>query len=218
MAPAGSGRWSCAVYGCVACAGIHQPGYTMWDIRVEQYSAIAQPISGLGLGTTGPYMNAAFVAYGVLVIIGATGIFRGITQMQSAGRWTCSALLALHGLGAVIDGIFTLESIVVHTIGFMLALTPIATFLVISHHLRRIPSWRRFGTWLLVASPVTLILAVVHFATFDPRAAGIGIGIAGLTQRLLLVEMQVWIAAMGWLAFRRGALEGPSQLAAAERR
>lgn len=55
-------------------------------------------------------------------------------------------------------------------------------------------------------------------STFDPRAAGIGIGIGGLTQRLLLLEMQVWIAAMGWLAFRRGAFPGPSQLVPARRR
>jgi hypothetical protein len=41
--------------------GFVSPGYTMFDIRIEEYSAISQPISGLGMGVTAPYMNAAFV-------------------------------------------------------------------------------------------------------------------------------------------------------------
>jgi protein-disulfide isomerase len=35
------------------------------------------------------------------------------------------------------------------------------------------------------------------------HAADIGLGVAGLTQRLLTVEVLAWFVAMGWLAFRR---------------
>jgi len=90
-----------------------------------------------------------------------------------------------------------------HSLGFLLALTPIVSFLVIARQLRRIPAWRRLGTWLLVASPLTMVLTVLYFATFDPQAAGTNSGVAGLTERLLLVELQAGIVAMGWLAFRR---------------
>jgi hypothetical protein len=183
--------------------GFLSPGYTMWDIRVEEYSVISQPVSGLGLGVTAPYMNAAFIVMGILCVAGAVGIFCSIAELSTSARWTCTALLAPHGLGGVLSGIFTLESIMLHSLGFLLALTPIVSFLVIARQLRRIPAWRRLGTWLLVASPLTMVLTVLYFATFDPQAAGTNSGIAGLTERLLLVELQAGIVAMGWLAFRR---------------
>ena len=41
--------------------GFVSPGYSLWGTRIAPYSAISQPLSGLGLGPTGPYMNAAFV-------------------------------------------------------------------------------------------------------------------------------------------------------------
>ncbi|MDQ3641881.1 MAG: DUF998 domain-containing protein [Actinomycetota bacterium] len=182
--------------------GLVSPGYTLWDLRVEPYSAISQPISGLGLGPTAPLMNAAFVLMGLLSIAGAVGIFQGIQELSRRKRWTCAGLLALHGVGAIMAGIFTLESIMLHFAGFVLALTPIATFLFIGRALRRVPRWRRLGSWLLLGSPLTLALAILHFATFSPEAAGAGHGIGGLTQRILLVQLQAWLVAMGWLAFR----------------
>jgi hypothetical protein len=44
---------------------------------------------------------------------------------------------------------------------------------------------------------------VLFFLTFVPTAAGAQEGVGGLTQRLLVVEVLAWFAAMGWLAFRR---------------
>jgi hypothetical protein len=39
--------------------------------------------------------------------------------------------------------------------------------------------------------------------TFDQDAIVAGQGVAGLTQRILAVEVLSWFVAMGWLAFRR---------------
>src|SRR5258708_35517427 len=58
--------------------GFISPGYTMWGIRIAPYSAISQPLSGLGLGPTGPFMNATFILSGLLMVCGAVGIFRSI--------------------------------------------------------------------------------------------------------------------------------------------
>src|SRR6266511_1955480 len=41
--------------------GFLSPGYTIWGTRIAPYSPISQPISGLGMGATAPYMNAAFI-------------------------------------------------------------------------------------------------------------------------------------------------------------
>src|SRR5262249_39331501 len=120
--------------------GFLSPGYTAWGVRIAPYSPISQSISGLGLGVTAPFMNAAFVLCGVLLLIGVVGIFQSITAMGTAARWTCTVLLALSGLGAALDGVFTLESFFLHFLGFALACgVPVLGFLVSGLQLRRLP-------------------------------------------------------------------------------
>ncbi len=184
--------------------GFLSPGYTLFDTLIAPYSPISQPVSGLGLGPTGPIMNAAFVLSGLLLLAGVVGVFRGIPTVGTVQRWSCALLLALSPLGAVIDGIFTLESPMVHLIGFLLATaTPILSFPIAGAFLGSVPRWRRFGSWLLLGSPLTLALLMVFFLTFSPTAAGAATGVAGLTQRVLVFEVQAWFVAIGWLAFRR---------------
>jgi hypothetical membrane protein len=184
--------------------GFISPGYTMWGTRVAPYSVVSQPLSGLGLGPTGPFMNVTFILSGLLTVAGAVGIFRAIPELSPAARRIGTALLALPGLGAGMDGIFTLEHFFLHFVGFGLALTTVIGFPVIGYLLRRVPSWRGVGSWLIAAGPVTLALTVLYFATFTPTIEGIQHGVAGLTERILVVELQAWYVAIGWLAFRRG--------------
>jgi hypothetical protein len=79
----------------------------------------------------------------------------------------------------------------------------VLSFVVIALLLRSTKSFRRFGTWLLVGSPLTLALVVLYFLTFSPTVAGIQTGVAGLTERILVVEVHAWYVALGALAFRR---------------
>jgi hypothetical protein len=185
--------------------GFLSPGYRLFGTLIAPYSPISQPISGLGLGPTGPFMNAAFVLGGLMLLAGVIGVFQTMAASgRPAARWACAALLALSPLGMVVAGIFTLEAVFAHLIGFLLAVaTPVVSFLAAGWFLRGIPRWRRFGNWLLLGSPLTLVLVVLFFLTFDPAAAGAGVGVAGLTQRILSVEVHAWFVAMGWLAFRR---------------
>src|ERR1700682_6145496 len=83
--------------------GFISPGYTMWGVHVAPYSAISQPLSGLGLGPTGPFMNAVFILSGLLMMAGAVGVFRAMPELSPGARWTATVLLALPGLGAVVD-------------------------------------------------------------------------------------------------------------------
>jgi hypothetical protein len=187
--------------------GFVSPGYTIWDTRIAPYSPISQPISGLGMGVTGPYMNAAFVLGGLLLATGVTAIFATVTANgRATARRLSAVLLALSGLGMVIVGIFNLEAIMPHLLGVLLALgIPVLGFLVAGLFLRGVPAWRRFGNWLLLGSPLTLLLLVLFFLTFDPAASGANHGVSGLVQRVLAVEVQAWFVAMGWLAFRRSS-------------
>ncbi len=188
--------------------GFLSPGYTLFGTLIAPYSPVSQPISGLGLGPTAPWMNAAFVVGGLLLMTGVVGIFHSLREIGPLARWGCIVPLALSPLGMIVDGIFTLESMFPHLIGFALgSAAPVAGFLISGRVLRRIPGWRGLGTWLLVASPVTLVLVILSFTTFNPEAAGANIGVAGLVQRILLVELHAAFAAMGWMAFRHAPAE-----------
>jgi len=184
--------------------GALSPGYTAWGVRIAPYSPISQPISGLGLGPTATFMNAAFVLSGLLILVGVVGIFLSIREMGALARWSCIVLLVLLPLGMVVDGFFTLESFLPHTAGFLLGCaTPVLSFAFIGLMLRRVEGFRRFGSWLLLGSPLTLALLIVYFLTFTPTVAGIQTGVAGLVERILIIEVQAWFVALGWLAFRR---------------
>jgi hypothetical protein len=189
--------------------GFVSPGYSLWGTRIAPYSAISQPLSGLGLGPTGPYMNAAFILSGLLIIAGVIGIFHLLPEVGRRARWISAALLMLPGIGSIVDGIFTLESFFPHFMGFLLALSTVVGFPVAGFFLRRIPAWRQTGTWLIAAGPLTLALAVLYFMTFTPTVEGVQTGIAGLTERVLVVELQAWYVILGWKAFRRSSRHRP---------
>lgn len=170
------------------------------------YSHISQPISGLGVGLGAQWMNAAFVLSGSLILVGVVAAFRSIADLGPAARWACIALLALSPLGGVMDGVFTYQSFFLHFVGFLIAFgTTVPGFLVAGLLLRRVPRWRLFGGGLMLAGPLTLVATGLFLATFNPAEAGAGRGVAGLTERIALVEMQGWFVALGWLAFRRAS-------------
>lgn len=184
--------------------GFVSPGFTIFGNLIEPYSAISAPLSGLGLGPTGPFMNAGFVISGLLILVGVIGIFQSIQEMSATARWSCIALFALSPLGMVIDGIYTIESFMPHMAGFLLGTaTPVISFLVAGLLFRRIPNWQRFGNWLFLASPLTLVLVILSLVTFNQDAVMAGVGVAGLTERILIVELAAWFVAMGWKAFQQ---------------
>lgn len=187
--------------------GFRSPGFTIFGTRIAPYSPISAGISGLGLGPTAPYMNAAFVLNGVLTLVGVVAALRCIQELSGRARWSCTVLLGLSPVGSIMCGIFTLEAPIPHYLGALLGFgSPLVGFLVTGLALRRVVGWRRFGSGLLLASPLTLVLLVLYFATFSPTAAGAEHGVAGLTERILVTEALAWFAALGWLAFRRSVL------------
>ncbi|HEU4422505.1 MAG TPA: DUF998 domain-containing protein [Pilimelia sp.] len=202
--------------------GYVSPGYTFFGHRFSDYSPISQPISGLGMGVTGPYMNAAFVVTGLMLVAGVVGVFRTIgDDRRHVLRRASLALLASAGVGQAMCGVFDLEAITPHMLGFLLAIGgSVVSFLVAGAYFRSLPGWRRFGTWLLLGSPLTLALLIAFFLTFQPTADGAEHGIAGLVQRIGVIEVQAWFVAMGWVAYRRAPVGvlSPAAVGGARRR
>lgn len=215
------------------------PGYAFPALYVAAHSALVLPIGVLGLGATGPFMNAAFILCGLVLLIGIVGTFQSIPEMSPIARWSGTTLLALSPAGLVVCGIVTIESMFlyfpmrmpldahgfdwllpfaspVHSVGFLLTVaSPVLGFLVVALLLRRVQGWRRFGSWLLLASPLTLLLLVLFFATFNLSRVAMGgaefslLALGGLTQRALILEVHAWFVGLGWLAFtQRSGEEG----------
>jgi hypothetical protein len=184
--------------------GAISSGYTVAGAWISPYSPITQPISGLGLGATARYMNPAFVISGLLLLAGVVGVVRCLPPGGRPVALRASAvLLGLAPLGLITVGLFTLDTPVLHLAGAMLVLgTPVVSFLV-TGHLRHLPGWRGLDTGLTVAAPLTLVLFIVYNLSFSQSAVAAGHGVAGLTQRVLFVEILSWFVALGWRVLRR---------------
>jgi len=186
--------------------GFVSPGFTIYGVTISPYSPISAQISALGLGLTAFYMNTAFVLTGLLLLIGLIGIFWKIKGPNDETPWASVILLAITPLGAIMDGFYTINSGFIHYIISIVAfVAPVVSFAVTGFQLRKIPSWRNFGKWLILGSPLTLILLILFFMTFVPTPQGQEVGVGGLVERILITEVLFWYAAMGWLAFRNYA-------------
>lgn len=172
------------------------------------YSPITEQISVLGVGPNGLVMNSAFVLSGLVTLAGIGGITQPLRKdLGTTARRICAVLLAVSPLGLVWIGFFPMNMLALHTIGAQLALGfPILAFVPVALILRRTPRWRSMGNWLLMASPLTLVL-LIGFLTAVPlsvmKAGGEG-GYLGLWERALAIEVYAWYAIPGWVAFRGG--------------
>jgi hypothetical protein len=164
--------------------GAVSPGYELFGHVISPYSWISQPVSGLGLGVTGPWMNAAFIVGGLLVLAGTLATARGWTRRGLAV--TGFALMTLTGVGMIVCGVFTLESMMLHLLGFLLAVPlPAVGFILAGAALRRTD--RRLAADGIAGGATAHVLFAVFMAIFDASGAGGNEGVAGLVQRLLIL-------------------------------
>jgi hypothetical membrane protein len=176
--------------------------YTILGFLRPGYSLVSEQISGLGVGQYALVMNASFAMMGLLIFVGVIGIFQNMKELGAVARWSCIILLELSPIGGIICGLYTYETFFLHFIGFFLACgTPVISYLVVGLLFRRVPLYRRFGNWLILGSPLTLILMYIYMTTFDYLHTDVGT--AGLIERVLIIEVHVFYVVLGWLVFRR---------------
>jgi len=142
--------------------GFVSPGFTIWGTTVAPYLPISAGISGLGLGPTALYMNGAFVLSGLLLLGGVIGICWNIGELTTREPWVSMCLLGLCAIGMVMDGIFTLESMLLHLVGFVLGVGSLVPgFLFTDVVVRRIRRWPGVGGCLIVSGLLTLGLLLL---------------------------------------------------------
>jgi hypothetical protein len=185
---------------------LQPPTLTPFGVLGGVSGAISNPISGLGVGQFAAQFNTAFVVCGVLQAIGCVAALECLaSDSRRLPRRLCAGLLAISPLGLAMAGLFTLASaLVLHIIaGTLVFATPVVSFLATGLLLRGIPAYRRIGTGLLLVSPLTLLLFVAYSTSFDQATVAAGLGIAGATERILMLEVQAWYVVLGWVAFRQ---------------
>jgi hypothetical membrane protein len=180
--------------------------YTLAGFLRPGYSPVHQAISDLGVGSNGWLVDVSCVITGLLLIGFAVGFAALLRPVLSQGwRWLIAVLFALHGLGLVVAGIFTEapSTVMIHwLVGADLAFFgPVIAFLIGGLLLRRTTQWRRWGTTLLIGSLLTLVLLVITFWVFTPGTPLASLKLGGLMERALLIEIEVWYVALGWLLF-----------------
>jgi hypothetical protein len=167
-----------------------------------EFDIISNPVSGLGVGDYGLLMNAGFVACGLATFLGVLGVFGVIAAREAHWSRFCFILLGISAAGVAIDGLFTFRSFFPHFVGFLLAAgLPVVGFPLTGRHLRASTRERRLGAWLFASGPLLLALMALFFATFDPLKVDAGIGVAGLTERILILTLHGTFAALGWWGY-----------------
>ncbi|MDW4571789.1 DUF998 domain-containing protein [Microbacterium sp. M3] len=190
--------------------GAVSPGYVLFGRTIAPYSWISQPVSGLGLGVTGPWMNAAFVGCGILILVGTVST---AAAWRRRGRLATAAfaLMVPMGAGMILCGLFTLESMMLHLLGFLLAVPlPATGFVLAGLALSR--TSRGPAVSALAGGVIALILFGVFMATFDATGAGGNEGISGLIQRALITVVLATQAALVVGLSRANVRVGPDAL------
>ena len=149
-------------------------------------------------------MNAAFVLTALLLAAGIIGVLATFPGLSETERLLIGAILLLSPVGIAACGIFDLEHFMPHLIGFVLAMgAPALGFLALGWRLSLSAAHAGVGHILIVAAPITLVLLIAYFWSFDPEASGRGVGYSGLIQRLLAIEVLGVFAFVGWSVSHR---------------
>lgn len=168
---------------------------TQEAFRRDEYDPVAEVVSALEAGPNGWIQQATFLVFGILTMLHAVGLHRGIAP-SSAGL-VGPALLFLSGVGAMVAGAAPLREDAAgvtydpggHLIGGTLffLMTPPA-FLFLARRMRRDPSWRALAPYAIAAGVALIGSAIVMNTLVIPDDGALH-DQAGLIQRVIVVVL-----------------------------
>jgi hypothetical protein len=180
----------------VAVASVNHPGYTQLENFISELGATGAPAASI--------MNfAGFLPYGVLIVVFASALHRGIRA--DAGGWLGPSLLALYGLAYVAlavspcdPGCRAAAPSWHHRMHFLLSdlilLTAVLGPFTLYARMLKDPAWRSLA-------PATLVLPGTAWLIIE--ASGLGAS-GALRQRLWLALLFGWIVLTARQLWRAG--------------
>jgi hypothetical membrane protein len=185
--------------------------FTVAGFLYPGYSPMSQVISTLG--SMGPYpwlQIVNFLVCGFLLVAFSISFFREMhAVIGRKSLITCTIFLVLAGMGLIDAGIFTAPPgdvqaafhSTLHTAGFLTIFFSLTcVFFLLGWPLHKVPAWRRYGWYSIIAGIVTFVLFVVFVLV-----AGLAPQVIGLWNRILVIEAFAWYVVMGcrFLALER---------------
>jgi hypothetical membrane protein len=166
------------------------------DVLRAGYDPIAEPVSALEAGRHGWIQQLNFVVFGILTLVFASGLHRGIERTRAglAGP----ALLAVSGIGLLLAAAFPLREDAAgvvydpggHFIGGVLFFPVTALALIVLwHRLGRDPRWRNLAGYTLAAGVVGAAVVVLVTITLVLPEAGPLHPLGGLVQRITILAI-----------------------------
>jgi hypothetical membrane protein len=161
--------------------------------RRDEYDPVSEPVSALEAGPNGWIQQANFVVFGLLTILFAVGLHRGLqaTRRGIAGP----ALLFVSGIGLLLAAAFPLREDAVgltydpggHVVaGFMFFPTSAVALVVLSRRIARDQRWRDLSTYALTAGAVAIASVAVTGSLVMPDGAPLHEW-AGVVQRAIVL-------------------------------
>ena len=155
--------------------------------------AIAEPVSALSIGEYGWVQRLNFVVFGVLLLMFAAALHRGVASSRLG--WVGPTLLSVAGAGLFVATTFSLardETGAIydpsfHQVGGMMFFGGTALGLIaLSRRLARDPQWRNLSRYCLGAGIASIAGGVVMNGLAIPDDAPLHGG-AGLIQRIIVL-------------------------------
>lgn len=161
-------------------------------VRREDYDPLVLPVSALEAGPFGWVQQISFVAFGVLSVVFAAGLHRGVRPSRRG--FVGPALLAASGAALIGAGVFPLRADagdiyvpVGHRIAGLLFFSTSALALVfLSRRLTRDPAWSALAGWALGAGLLCAVGFVLTSTLVMPEGAPLH-DWAGLVQRVVIL-------------------------------
>jgi hypothetical membrane protein len=180
-------------------AGLLRPDYSHVTNYVSELGGVGAPNAII--------QRTNFILVGILIIAFSFGLHRGISDGKRS--IVGPLLIAIFGFSAVMSGIFSTDPIqpgsfsdIMHSLASAIGSTAaIVGFFVISVRLEQDPLWTRYRNFSIIMAVVAILVSLV--------AGGIlgVLGAPGLSQRLYMAVLFLWIEVMAIRLFQISSQE-----------
>ncbi len=162
-------------------------------LRRDEYDPLAEPVSALEAGPNGWVQQLNFVVFGVLTILFAIGLHRGVRPVRAGVAGP--ALLGVSGIGLLLAAAFPLREDAAGVTydpgghlaaGFVFFFSSAAGLIVVSRRLSRDPRWKGLARYTLAAGMTVVAGGIVMNALVIPDGAPLH-DWAGLVQRAIIL-------------------------------